>query len=245
MSDFFKFEEREFDFPFYNGIPSLSKVDWFIFLLAPILMIVFSSTNTRAIPLINLIPTDFYPLVYFLVTFIPVAYVCKGKLGLFFKKLKINDFKIIIICFFAYFIYSAIIVSILSICGVNASPNPITEETITLTGFIFLLIQLLGEEFFKVSLFILGMALFYHFTKDRKKSLIFGAIVSMTIFGLVHYGAYGNVIHCLLVIGVGSLIHIYPYIKTKNILATYILHILIDLVAIVIPSIALLGFIAI
>ncbi len=234
MADFFKFEETEFDFPFYNGTPALSKADWIIFLLAPALMIFFISGFTEHVPLINQIPGELYPLIYCLVTLIPIAYVCKGKLGLLFKKVKASDFKIIIICFFAYFIYSIAVGYLLLSSGLKVTPNPVSEA-LSLKALIYILIQLLGEELFKVSLLILGMALLFHFTKDRKKALIFGALVSMLIFGLVHYGAYNNVIHCLLVIGVGSLIHLYPYIKTKNIIVTYILHVMIDLFAIFLP----------
>ena len=236
MIDFFKFEE-EIDFPFYNGTPTLSKMEWIIFLLAPFLMIIFVSDVTFSIPLINQIPESLYPLIYCAVTLIPIAYVCKGKLGLFFKKIKLSDFKIIIICLFVYYIYSISIGFLLMSAGLNITPNPVLD-IVSLKALIFILIQLLAEELFKVSLLICGMALFYHFTKDRKKALIFGASVSMIIFGLVHYGAYKNVIHCLLVIGVGSLIHLYPYIKTKNILVTYILHVLIDVIALTLPNIS-------
>lgn len=38
MSNFFKFEDEGIDFPFYNDIPKLSRVEWVILVLAPILV---------------------------------------------------------------------------------------------------------------------------------------------------------------------------------------------------------------
>ena len=105
MSDFFKFEDEGVDFPFYNGIPKLSMVEWVILALAPFLLGLISLTGGRCIPYVELLPRGTLPICYFLVTVIPVVYVCHGKLDLIFRKPRLKDFKVIIICFILYFAF--------------------------------------------------------------------------------------------------------------------------------------------
>ena len=233
MIDFFRFEEKEFDFPFYNGMPKLSTKQWIGFVLVPISILFLISGILYFIPLMKFIPDAIYQTLYAAIPFIFLFYACKGNLGLFFKKPKLRDLKVIIICLILYYVYTIAMVMILVHLGVQITPNSMLNggesSAVTLIQAIGACFQLLGEEFFKVSVLILAMALFYHFAKNRKGTIIFGSLVSMIIFGLVHLAAYGSWIHCILVIGVGSLIHLYPYLKTKNIVLTYILHLLIDL----------------
>lgn len=94
----------------------------------------------------------------------------------------------------------------------------------------FALIQLMGEELFKVSVLLIAMGLIYYLTKNRKSALVFGAFASMMLFGLIHLTSYGNDIYqCIFIIGVGSIFHLFPYIKTKNVFNSYIVHIMLDM----------------
>lgn len=231
MSDFFKFEDEGVDFPFYNGIPQLAKKDWAILALGPILMAMITFGLFLYIPYIGKLLGKCMPILYFLVTFLPVAYVCRGKLGLIFKKPKLKDFKVIIICYFLYYIVSAILSGLVSFLGfAPAQDAAVKNTTPILMEIILTLIQLLGEELFKVSVLLLAMGLFYYFTKNRKNTLVLGTIVCMILFGFIHLSAYEyNVVQCMLVIGLGSIVHLYPYIKTKNVVNSYILHVLIDI----------------
>lgn len=45
LKEKFEFLEDGIDFPFYNGIPKLSKIDWFILLAAVILMTIILQQN--------------------------------------------------------------------------------------------------------------------------------------------------------------------------------------------------------
>ena len=49
LKEKFEFLEDGIDFPFYNGIPKLSKIDWFILLAAVILMTI--NITTKFLPL--------------------------------------------------------------------------------------------------------------------------------------------------------------------------------------------------
>ena len=40
MTDFFNFEDKEMDIPFYNGIPDLSPLKWGLLILGLILFLV-------------------------------------------------------------------------------------------------------------------------------------------------------------------------------------------------------------
>lgn len=239
MSDFFKFEDVNIDFPFYNGIPQLNTIDWLILIIALLL----ETLICNLIPGLNYIPSYLFPFIYCLVLLIPILYVCKGNYGSIFSKPRKEDIKVIVLCFIAYFIFSVIMSHLLSIWGVAVAANPrdsSASPTILLIVSIF--VQLMGEELFKVVTLILFMALSYHFTKNRKISMIVGIVISCLCFGLIHMGTYGNLAQCLLIVGVGCIFHLYPYLKTKNIMNSYLTHVLIDIIGFV-PLIFGLGLI--
>lgn len=224
MGDFFSFEDEGLDFPFYNGEPLLSKFDYVVLLLPLILFGIYLYVD---------FPIDlgiYAPVVICLLFLIPIAYVCRGKLNLIFKKPKKQDLKVILICFIAYMIFSYMMVALLISLGFTfASNSADTVNNTSLLLIVLIMIQLMGEELFKVSLLLLGMSVVFHVTRNRKISLIISVIVCMILFGLSHLSTYnGNVIQCLLVIGLGTFIHLFPYLKTKNIVNSYIMHVLID-----------------
>ncbi len=55
-------------------------------------------------------------------------------------------------------------------------------------------------------------------------------IVTALVFGLTHYAAYGSIVQILLVQGLGCIIDVFAYLKTKNILTSYAAHLLLDLI---------------
>lgn len=112
--------------------------------------------------------------------------------------------------------------------GMSPSVNAIFETNIDLIFWIMLFIQLLGEELFKVSVFLILMHLIFKIA-SRKLSVILSTIITLTIFGLLHYTAYsGAIVHIILVIGWGEIFYFYAYLKTKNVVVSYITHLLVD-----------------
>jgi membrane protease YdiL (CAAX protease family) len=101
-----------------------------------------------------------------------------------------------------------------------------------------MLVQLMGEELFKIILLIIAMSIIYHFTKNRKLSIIISSIITMTIFGIAHY-QYGPLIQILLIQGLGSIFDLYAYLKTKNVLVSYLAHLLYDFIPFIMELIAL------
>ena len=224
------------DFPFYNGLPKLSKFDWFVFSLGPVLTLMLIFGVFFYIPGMEYVLMDYsIPILFCLVLLIPVAYVCKGNLGIFFKKPKLGDFKIIILCFIANTIFTIAMFLLLTYLGFGLQENSATLAQPTISfNTILLLIQLLGEELFKVSVLICVMAFIYHVTGNRKIAVVISTICTMIAFGLIHVESYDwNYVQCLLLIGLGTIFNLIPYLKTKNVVNSYILHVLIDMVPII------------
>ena len=222
MSDFFKFENDDVDFPFYNGRPLLSTVDW-LCLIAGVLLfigIIFLPLN---------LDDNVASLLFCLVVLVPIIYVSRGKVGLFFRHVGRNDMKLIILCLLGYYVYSFAMLYLLEQFALVPPPNPVFDANMDLVFWVMTFIQLLGEELFKVSIFLIVMHVAYRATSNRKLSLVCGVIMALVIFGMAHFDTYGgNLAHVLLVIGFGGIFYFYPYLKTKNVVVGYIVHVLID-----------------
>ena len=231
MSEFFKFENENIDFPFYNGTPLLSTSDWLI-LLAGVL--VFIGLLFIPIPFDN----NTISILLCLSLLIPIIYVLKGKFELIFRKLERKDIKLIVLCLIGYYIYTISIAILLDVLQMAPVENAVFGANMDLVFWISIFIQLLGEELYKLAVFLILMHLLYKFTNNRKISIICSAIVALLSFGLMHYNSYnGNLAQIIFVIGIGGLIYFYPYLKTKNILVAYIVHILIDGIPLLIATI--------
>lgn len=210
------------DIPFYNNIPKLSKWDWTILTGSVLLLIGFLTI----IPL----PSEYLSISFFLLGLLPALYICKGKYNIFFKKISLKDIKLIILLLIGMYIYNIVMgANLVRLTGSIAGHS----EMNTVPSLIFvisMIIQIFGEEFFKIFLLLILMYLVYRFTNNYKSSIIIGLIGSMIIFGLCHYMAYnGRILQILLLQGFGSIFEYFAYIKTKNIWVSYLLHLLRDI----------------
>lgn len=221
LKEKFEFLEDGIDFPFYNNIPKLSGVDWAILVAAVLLFICLVNIH------------GFFPkykfLMYFAVVVIPALYVCKGNYGIFFKKPKLGDIRIIILCFVLYIIYAMLVAFLMKTFGDPATGDAVLNGTSKLMLIVSLVVQLWGEEFFKILLLIIVMYLVYRFTENRTLAIRISIIVTLLIFGLAHMSAYGNILQVLLIQGLGSIFDLYAYMKTKNVIISYAVHLLIDI----------------
>ena len=232
-NDFFKFEENDLDFPFYNGKPSVSIIGWAVLTFGVILTIAFYFGLAAYIPGYEHWPFPLAAIVDILIILIPLAYCCKGKLGLIIKMPKLKDMKVVILCAIAYLVSTMAINMILEMFGVVGTSNPLGEAAAAapLLVTVDLLVSLFGEELFKITIFLIVMAAAYHVTKNRKNSIIVGIVGACILFGLIHMPTYDfNIAQCMLLIGIGCVFHICPYVKTKNIVNSYITHLMIDFV---------------
>lgn len=221
LKEKFEFMDDGIDIPFYNGTPKLSTVEWGL-VLASILLTIGYLTAIR-------IHGEYLPVTIFLTSVIPALYICKGNYNIFFKKPKLRDIKIIILCLIGIYIYTIAIGFILQNLVGNMAAHASTNDPASLMTLIIMCIQLMGEEFFKILLLLLIMFVLYKYTNNRSISLFVGLILSMAIFGLVHYNAYsGRIIQILFIQGFGAIFEYYAFLKTKNVWISYILHVLRD-----------------
>lgn len=214
------------DIPFYNDVPKLSTFDWIVVLACVLLVIGY-------ITVID-IPADLLPFAVFLTGLIPALYICKGNYSLFFKRLRLKDIRlavVLVICIYAYTIIMGLIISLIS--G-NMAGHVGLGEAVTVMSVLAMIIQVFGEEFFKIFLLLLVMHVIYNCTRDRAMALLLGLILSMIIFGLVHYTAYeGRILQILLIQGFGSVFEYYAYLKTKNVWACFLVHVLRDFIPVI------------
>ncbi len=226
MSDRFKFEGEEGDFPFYNDNPALSKVKWILACLGFIIFAVFTLVDFIHIPKIA---TAFIALGFPILAFI---YIFKGNFGLVIKKIKKRDIKLIFIILVLSYIYSLAIPLILNfIFGATFSSNPVVTQLNSLIFWIIFPIQMFTEELVKFFAFLVVLYLIYKFSQNRKLSIVIATFAAAMIFGFVHLTTYGNLLQVILLQGFGSIFDIYAYLKTKNIVVPYIIHLLFDLIA--------------
>jgi len=219
MTDFFKFETVKEDIPFYNGEPKLSKPAWAILILGLIVyfliirdIIYFEDGFTFAI-------------VSSLALFIPFLLAFRGHYSRFFKRLHKRDIKPIIVYTVLSLIYSILVGLTLGLIGIKALGF---DTIVHLLMMARLLIQLFGEELYKIIILIVLMAVFYRFSKDRKRTIIIASILTMIIFGACHEGDTGSLLKVILVQGFGSVFDLMLYFKTKNVWASYVSHLLFD-----------------
>lgn len=223
-TEFFKFEDKEFDIPFYNGNPEINSKK----LIALIAGLAIAFCSLFIFPIEGY---KFQKAIFFtLVTLIPVWYAMDGNLSEVFKKPKLGDIKIIIIGLVGLFAM-AIICNMILTGGTN-SPTDNSVNGSASVMVISLIIQLVGEELFKFIAIILTMTFTYK-ALGRKGAIIAGVIVSQLIFSFAHIPAYGlDIVRLVVYIGIGTIILPIIYVKTKNLTLTYIIHLINDLIGI-------------
>ena len=225
LKEKFEFLDDGVDFPFYNNIPKLSGMEWLMLLVAVILIMAY--ITIKSMPLRE----DYFPLILCLLGVVPALYICKGNYGLFFKMPRLKDIKLIVGCIIANYLYTFIIVFILIGLGIQTSAHADASTPVTLVRVIYQFIQLWGEEFLKIFILLLVMFGVYKFTNNRNLSLALGIVCTLSIFGLLHSGSYGGkILQILLIQGLGSIFDLYAYLVTKNVVASYLVHAIIDVI---------------
>ena len=217
-NQYFKFEENT-DFPYYKnsdfltkkeGILLISSVAIFIFLLfGPVR---FLENQTQ--------------LLLFFATIIPLLYITSGKLESLFKKPRLKDIELIILSIIGAYILQFVFAFIFTLLGINGlfEHTSSIDLSLDLLNIILHFIQVIAEELFKVFIFLIMLHILYKFTNNRKKSMIIGIIATLVIFGLMHANSYNNIWYNIVYVGLGGFFTFYPYLKTKNLLLSIIVH---------------------
>ena len=216
--DWFKFEDKDYDFPFYNKNPHIPKWGWVVLLLFvfPIGSILSISDKIH------------FLILGCIVLIVPVLYFLKWDYKAIFRMPSSRDIVLVVALFAGYMIYAFVIDIMLSQFGIVSSGtmDPQSFKDITLgIKFIF---SVMGEEFIKFIPFMFLLRVIYKYSNNRKLSVIVSVALIMVMFASLH--AYNPImfIFALCIQGFGSIFEFYGYIKTKNILVPFLCHLLTD-----------------
>ena len=221
MSEFFNFENKDRDFPYYKHNPKLSKAAWFVLLASvPISLIVYGIISCDS---------EFIGSILFCaLMLIPLLYFSKWDYSLIFHKPNRSEIKLAILLFVGYMIYAIVIDTVISSFG---QTSQVTPESLGVTSemIISLIFSMMGEELLKFIPLMFLMRLVYKYSNNRKLSVIISTFIVLICFGLLHYSpGITPVISVIFIQGFGSIFEIYGYLKTKNLFVSYITHLLTD-----------------
>lgn len=222
-NDFFEFEDKNEDFPFYNQ-KDLFDRNSLITLLIPLFLVTFMILG----------PIKFYPgqqqIILFLVTLIPFLMLTKCNPGYFFKKLSLCDLRLIIVLYITYQIYYLIIYFILGAINYTTFSANAYFANMDILTLLLNFLQIIAEEFFRVFLFLVLMYFIYKYTGNRKISIVISTLLMFLVFGLMHVNTYNyKILQILLFQGLGSIFEFAGYLKTKNLAVPILVHMIINL----------------
>ena len=227
INEYFNFEEKE-DFPFYKNLSFSSSNIVLALSVVLFILLVFAPVHFQGYQ---------QQIIFCLAALIPLLVATNGNWGLLFKKPKIGDIKTVLIALVGMFVTILIIAIISMLLNMPSMIDSSNSYTITLNS-IFLVtqfIQIIGEEIFKILSFIFILAISYRLTKhNRKRSVIIATFFTLLLFGLMHVNSYKSILYCIFCMGFGSIMELYPYLKTKNILLSIIVHFLYNLIVMLI-----------
>jgi membrane protease YdiL (CAAX protease family) len=234
QSQYFEFEDKDSDFPYYKNDKFLSGKTGIILLFSVLLFII-----------LILGPVKFHGyqegLILFLAMSIPFVIASGGKIGTLFKKPTLNNLKLVVWCvlgnllfLFVLVVINTIINTVVPVNMVNSAQNFGDYSSIGLLNCIIDGFQIIAEELVRINVFLIVLYLIYKFTNNRKNSVIIAAIVSLLVFGLLHVNTYTNIIYCILVMGFGSFFTLYPYLKTRNALLSVLVHMIYNLLVLIV-----------
>lgn len=216
--DYFNFENKDRDFPFYKKNPYVPKSGWIVLIFAVIVgMLMQGITGNEIID----------GILFMLIVLIPVLYYLNWDYTAIFQKPKSKEVLLAIGLFAGYMIYSLVVGGVLDFYGWGATPT-IDENSLNIASTFALLFSLMGEELIKFIPFMLFLRIFYKYSNNRKLSIVVSMIIVMVFFALLHAMDFRSLFSVLVLQGLGSIFEFIGYIKTKNIWISYITHLCTD-----------------
>lgn len=217
MSDIdrFRFENKDLDFPIYKSNPRISKGGWIALFIAFVIGYVFVQGSQIYQGIISCI-----------ILIVPVLYFLKWDYKAIFQKPALKDVALAVGLFIAYILYAYVMTVVLSNFGIVGSSDG--GSTITFMDIPPLIFSLMGEEFIKFIPFIFFLRVFFKYTDNRKLSVIVSVLMVMVLFASIHAYDFKMLLFALFIQGFGSIFEFIGYIKTKNVLISYITHMCTD-----------------
>lgn len=229
-SDFFRFENKNDDFPFYNGNPInfTPFQSWFL-LIVSVGSVVFFEVGA------SFLPKFIHPFINIIIPLGAFAIVVKSNWTKIFRKIYFKDILLVFGVLIVNLIVSLIFGFLLAkFAGATANPavgyingNSTFENIIFMAKMIPMLF---GEELITIIPFLVILQFGTKTLKlSRKQAVTIAWILSAIIFGAIHLKTYNwNIIQAVVGIGIARLVLTFPYIKTKNIWISTFVHVLND-----------------
>ena len=214
--DWFKFEDRDYDFPFYNNNPQITKRGWLVLFFAFFIGFFLATSEMFIISIIGCI-----------LLIVSVLYFLKWDYKAILRMPSRNDILLAVVLFIAYILYTLAMDPILAQFGIISSGtvDPTSFSVMTSFEFIF---WVLGEEFIKFIPLMFLLRVLYKYTNNRKLSIIISVALVMLMFASMHAFNYVMLIYAVFIQGLGSIFEFYGYIKTKNIIVPFLSHLFTD-----------------
>lgn len=214
--DRFKIENDDYDFPFYNNNPHVPKWGWIVLFFAMIMGLILSSSFNLFILILGCA-----------VIIVPVLYFLKWDYTVIFKKLSGRDVALAIALFVGYMVYAIAMDYVLGNFGIVGG-NLVGSQP-TWMDIPPLFFSLMVEEFLKFIPFMFFLRVAFKFSNNRKLSVIVSMVLVMLFFASLHAENWNMFVFAIFIQGFGSIFEFIGYIKTKNILVSYITHIVTDI----------------
>ena len=221
------------DFPFYND-KNIKALDIFILAIMPILFTAYTFSSLS-------IPFGLGPYLFCFLQLGAFLFVARGKISLLIKKLSFKDIVRVIVTLILQFIFALTLSAILRyVLKMTPTDNDVLKLDMDFMFWIKVIVQLFGEELYKILIFLVGLIITYKLTKKRTLSIVIGTIISLLCFAVIHFTTYNNIIQILLLQGLATIFCMYNYLKSKNILTSYLQHLLFDSIPFVLAMFGLL-----
>lgn len=212
----FNFENKDLDFPIYKKNPHVPKWGWIVLLIAMLAGFIFMIGSSIFAALLSL-----------LIILIPLLYFLKWDYKAIFQKPKAKDIGLAVALFVGYIIYSLLMGTALEYLGI-AGGDLVDYATMTWMSIPPLFFSLMSEELIKFIPFMFFMRVIYKYSNNRKLSVIVSMIIVMIFFASLHALDFNMFLFAIFIQGLGSIFEFIGYIKTKNILISYITHLCTD-----------------
>ena len=223
------FEKR--DFPFYDENPRMSKIGWLVLLVSvPVALFSFRY--------VDFYTNEFVASIFFLlIMLIPLLYFSDWDYSLFFRKPTKDELILAVVMFLAFFIYSFIMSNLLDASGL-ASIASGEENIISIISLVF---SMMAEELMKFIPLMFLLRFFFKYTSNRRLSIMLSSAVTLVFFALIHLEPGVSLLSVLLIQGLGSIFHLYVYLKSKNLFASYLSHLMTDAFVLIMAMLGIFG----
>lgn len=219
------------DFPYYNENPKMSKIGWLVLLICiPVAYYANGFVSAFSNEIIGSIS-------FLLILLIPLLYFSNWDYSLFFQKPTKNELILAVLMCLAYIVYSSILTNLLGTMGIPDVGNS-NANIVTIVSLIF---SMMAEELIKFIPLMFLLRVLFKYTSNRRLSIIVSSIFTLIFFGLIHLEPSTTILSVLLIQGAGSIFHLYVYLKTKNLFASYLSHLMTDASVLILVMMGLIG----